>query len=136
MFVISVGMTYSPTNKKILFVLVLKKNYQRQAEELASVIIAAYDVDTEGHENISLLISLRNIILQNHFTNGERSHGYLWGKQKFTAFAHFNLVPGFGIIPRWFYFCYIIQNDQQGEVLLHTSQHLKQKLNHYLHIKD
>lgn len=56
MFVISVGMTYSPTNKKILFVLVLKKNYQRQAEEIASVIIAAYDVDTEGHENISLLI--------------------------------------------------------------------------------
>lgn len=56
MFVISVGMTYSPTNKKILFVLVLKKNYQRQAEEIASVIIAVYDVDTEGHENISLLI--------------------------------------------------------------------------------
>lgn len=33
-----------------------KKNYQRLAEEIASVIIAAYDVDTEGHENISLLI--------------------------------------------------------------------------------
>lgn len=44
-------MTHSPTNNKILFILIKKKkNCQQQTEEIASEIIAAYEVDVAGQE--------------------------------------------------------------------------------------